>query len=135
MFGLFLFFYIEECSGASKPPDDSVLHEDVIKYPKFKNVTQNCINIYKGIVVSRRINNLTDVADVRIEDFVNETFNFEKFHEECLQIMGRALKPVVIHKAKIPKCEVNEYELLKYAEFVIFTILLIGESTLIDNLI
>uniref|UniRef100_A0A7M5V2B8 Potassium channel domain-containing protein n=1 Tax=Clytia hemisphaerica TaxID=252671 RepID=A0A7M5V2B8_9CNID len=126
MFGLFLFFYIEECSGASKPPDDSVLHEDVVAYPKFKNATQNCINIYKGIVVSRRINNLTDVADVRIEDFVNETFNFEKFHEGCLKIMGRALKPVVIHKAKVPKCEVNEYELLKYAEFVIFTILLIG---------
>jgi len=127
MFGVFLFFYIEECSGADKALDQSVLHEDIIEYPKYKNITQNCVNMYKGLIVSRGIRNITNISDVRLEDFSNETYNFDSFLGGCEEILRRAHKPVVIKKAKVTKCEVDEYELLKYAEFVIFTVLLIGK--------
>ena len=127
MFGIFLFFYIEECSGASRPKDDSVLHEDVVEYPKIKNATQNCLNIYKALIVSKRANNVSRSSDVRIEDFANTTFSFETFRIQCSQLLEAGLKPVVKEKAKVPECVVTEYKLLKYAEFVVFTLLLIGK--------
>ena len=126
MFGIFLFFYIEECSGAARPNDDSVLLKDEIAFPEIKNSTKNCLNIYKSFIVSKSVNNITSESDVSVEDFANTSFSFANFLKGCEEILKKGLKPVVIKEAKIPECVVTEYKLLKYAEFVVFTLLLIG---------
>ena len=53
--------------------------------------------------------------------------SFDIFYKGCVEILKKGLKPVVIKKAKVPECVVTEYKLLKYAEFVVFTLLLIGK--------
>lgn len=124
MFGIFLFFYIEECSGAARPQDNSVLLKDEIAYPKIKNSTQNCLNIYRNYIVSRGLREAPQ--DVSVDDYANTSLSFNTFYKGCVEILEKGLKPVVIKKAKVPECVVTEYKLLKYAEFVVFTLLLIG---------
>ena len=125
MFGIFLFFYIEECSGAARPQDNSVLLKDEIAYPRLKNSTQNCLNLYKNYIVSRGLKATTH--EVSVEEFANTSMSFDIFYKGCVEILKKGLKPVVIKKAKVPECVVTEYKLLKYAEFVVFTLLLIGK--------
>ena len=116
VFGMFLFFYIEECSGAPKPSDDSYVHKDRTTNARYKNATASCIDLTH--VFELNTNSSTDEIENN-----QTTINFLSF---CgLDLMNASL-PVVTKNATKASCYIDEWALLKYAEFTIFTCLTIG---------
>ena len=128
--GMFLFFYIEECSNAGKPGDHSYLHSDILADGEFGNRTELCINLTQTFDNQYNVSNSTSTQNISTINFTTDTnrtteeyMNFRIF---CQAELANATGQVVTKQAKRGDCVVNEFTLLKYAEFTIFTCLTIG---------
>ena len=109
-----LFFYIEECSGWSNAGDSSIPQiGDRYIEPTYKNLTSTCFELYK---------NATNATDVN----VMHGGHFEIFLSICQTLVKEAANPFVKEGHK-QKCVWDEFQLLKYAEYTIFTLLTIGK--------
>ena len=122
MFGAFLFFYIEECSDASMASDSSIPPlTNQTEVPKYKNISFTCEKIFESFCAFADGNNTVSANYWR-------SLAYERFYNECKRLVEEAPIPVVVKLAHERNCEVNALQLLKYAEFTIFTLLTIGLS-------
>ena len=112
--GGLLFFYIEECSGWSNAGDSSIPQiGDRYIAPTYKNLTWTCFELYK---------NATKVTSVDIMP----GGHFDIFLSVCQTLVKEGVNPFVKEGHK-RKCVWDEFQLLKYAEYTIFTLLTIGK--------
>jgi len=119
--GMFLFFYIEECSGAPKPNDSSYVHNDLAVDARYENITASCIDLTHIFELAK---NSTGANESNCTNVTQASFL-----EFCRLDLVNASLPVVTKKATEPICHIDEWTLLKYAEFTIFTCLTIGINT------
>ena len=118
--GMFIFFYIEECSGGSKPGDNSYLHRDDVVPGDFTNKTELCSQLL-GLFDTQYNNNSSTLKTNKTPvDVISSSY-------VCQVELTNATYEVVVKGAKKPNCVMNEFSLLKYAEFTVFTCLTIGE--------
>lgn len=110
LFGAIVFFYVEECSGASMAQDGSTPSlEDTETAVKFKNLTSTCNTLY--YILQNQSH--TDQK------------NITQFIAECKPIVQSSASPFIT-KGYTTSCKVDEFQMLKYAEYCIFTLLTVG---------
>ena len=114
IFGMFLFFYIEECSGAKKPDDNSYIHKDRKVDAEFSNSTHTCIELF-------------DTFDKDRNETNNSTLESMDILLYCQTEFKGSTHPVIKKYATKGFCHIDAFLLLKYAEFTIFTCLTIGK--------
>ena len=145
--GMFVFFYIEECSGGSKPGDNSYLHSDIIANGEFTDMNNTCTDIseYLDTLYNKtynsfnRTNNITNTSSSSVytngslSNFNDNNTDTSSIYTSnnlhlCQVELKNATDTVIVLSAKKPNCVVDEFSLLKYAEFTVFTCLTIGKS-------
>lgn len=121
MFGTFLFFYIEECSGASTPNDNSIPYYPM-EISKHNNLNKTCLDLYDAF-----IEEIVKKSDLNVTLISNQSGHYRHFDAKCQKLVMDSPQPFSFSAYMEGKsCEVTDIKLLKYAEFTIFTLLTIG---------
>ena len=114
--GGLVFFYIEECSDWGNAGDSSVPQiGDRYIEATYKNVTLTCFELFK---------NATNQSSLKLA-----TGHFDSFLSVCRTLLKEGVNPFVKEGHK-QHCVWDEFQLLKYAEYTIFTLLTIGKFAL-----
>lgn len=113
--GGLVFFYVEECSGLSNAGDNSIpVIGNTYTKAEFKDVTGSCLQLYNEALGL----NLTSNVASNSSDFLT-------FKRICAQVFSNSTNDFVT-KGHSTNCVWDEFMLLKYAEYTIFTLLTIG---------
>ena len=115
--GGLIFFYVEECSDFGNAEDNSIPQiGDRYIEPTYKNLTLTCLKLFM---------NVTNKTSVEVMD----SGRFDIFLSVCRTLVKEAGNPFVQEGHK-QNCVWDSFQLLKYAEYTIFTLLTIGKKTL-----
>ena len=112
--GGIVFFYVEECSGWGNAGDKSI-PQIGNKYldATFKNITHSCLQLFQK-AFNVTLNNTSDEQ-------------FDIFEPFCQNILKQSTNQFMV-EGRTTKCSWDEFMLLKYAEYTIFTLLTIGKN-------
>lgn len=113
--GGLVFFYIEECSGLSNAGDNSIpAIGNTLTKAEFKDVSASCLQLYNEALGLA----LNDSA-------ASNSSSFLAFKAACTQVLYNSTKDFET-TGHSTNCVWDEFMLLKYAEYTIFTLLTIG---------
>ena len=115
--GGLIFFYVEECSDFGNAEDNSIPQiGDRYIEPTYKNLTLTCLELFMS-------------ATNKTSAEVMGGGRFDTFLSVCRILVKEAGNPYVQEGHK-QKCVWDPFQLLKYAEYTIFTLLTIGKKIL-----